>query len=284
MLQPSATLLLCALAAAAPETPLDQVTIEAHRQVLEQRLSTFVYAVARPEHDESLKRWQRPMCPLVAGLSEAQGEFVLARLSQIARDAHVPLGSEKCRANFYIIATTQPEELLKAWRHRDRALYGGASASQLGHFLRPDQAVRVWYNASFGDSGGGVDPGEQGTEIGNRPVATNRRAPNTRLLMADVLAFSSVIVIIDMKRVQGFSYGALTDYVAMLGLSQFDTQADLGSAPTILQLFAAHPPRPLPAGLTDWDAALLQALYGTEQAAFTQRNQIIQMMMRSVTP
>jgi hypothetical protein len=289
MPHPGALLLLASLAsgpAATPpaDKPLDQVTVQAHRQALEQRLTTFVYAVARPELDESLKRWRRPMCPLVAGLPEREGEFVLERLSQIARDAHAPLAGETCHPNFYIVATMEPEELLKAWRHRDRTLYGGASPTQLAHFLKPDQAVRVWYNARFADAGGGVDPGAEGTEYNGRPVPTNHRAQGGRLMIADVLAFSSVIVIIDLRRVQGLSYGALTDYVAMLGLSQFDARANLGDAPTILQLFAAHPPQPAPAGLTEWDTALLKALYESEQAAFMQRSQIIQLMMRSIAP
>jgi hypothetical protein len=66
------------------------------------------------------------MCPLVAGLAQAQGEFMLARISDIARRAAVPLGDEHCRPNFYIVATADRAELLKAWKQRDRKLYGGA--------------------------------------------------------------------------------------------------------------------------------------------------------------
>ena len=70
----------------------------------------------------------------------------------------------------------------------------------------------------------------------------------------------------------------------MLGLAQPDTDADLGGAPSILQLFGADPPPPLPDGLSNWDVQFLHALYATEQTSFTQRNQIIQMMMRELPP
>ena len=41
-------------------------------------------------------------------------------------------------------------------------------------------------------------------------------------------------------------------------------------------------PQPLPQVLSDWDVQFLRALYATEQTSLTQRNQIIQMMMRDL--
>jgi hypothetical protein len=40
----------------------------------------------------------------------------------------------------------------------------------------------------------------------------------------------------------------------------------------------------MPAGLSNWDVQFLRALYTTEQTSVTQRNQIIQMMMRELPP
>ena len=56
------------------------------------------------------------ICPQVAGLPRNDGEFILARLSQIALVAGAPLGPEHCRANFYVIVTEKPNQLRKAWR------------------------------------------------------------------------------------------------------------------------------------------------------------------------
>ena len=282
-------LLLAALAAAAvaappqPSQSLDQVTVEAHRQALEQRVTEFVQKLAHVDRDESLKRWNQPVCPLVAGLAQAQGEFMLARISDVARRAAVPLADEHCRPNFYIVATADPEQLLKAWKQRDRNLYGGAMPGQIRRFLDHDRPVRIWYNASLAAAGGGpIQP--QAADAGVDFVPTNRRAKASRLQFNDIMVFGSVIVVINLQRVQGLHYGQLTDYVALLGLAQLDADADLGSAPSILQLFSAHPPQPLPEGLSDWDLQFLQALYATEQTSFTQRNQIIQMMMRGLPP
>jgi len=283
------SLLLATLGASAAAAPpdatktLDQVTVEAHRQALEERVTTYVQTLAHPNRDESLKRWNHPMCPLVAGLPQTQGEFMLARISDVARRARVPLGDEHCQANFYIVATADPEQLLRSWKQRDRNLYGSAMPGQVRRFLEHDRAVRVWYNASF-EAGGGGPLSPQASELGTNYVPTNRRSKATRLQFNDIMVFGSVIVVINLQRVQGLNYGQLTDYVAMLGLAQLDADADLGSAPSILQLFSAHAPQPLPAALSEWDVQFLRALYATEQTSFTQRNQIIQMMMRELPP
>src|SRR5581483_10740168 len=78
--------------------PTDMVTIEARRErEIKRQISKFVSGAVFTYFNDSLERWNTPICPLVAGLSREQGEFVLQRVSQIARDAHAPLGPERCR-------------------------------------------------------------------------------------------------------------------------------------------------------------------------------------------
>ena len=102
-------------------------------------MTAFVHNLARAAESESLRRWNHPMCPLVAGLPQAQGEFMLARISEVARRAAVPLGDEHCHPNLYIVATPDPEELLKSWKQRDRSLYGDAMPGQVRRFLEHDR-------------------------------------------------------------------------------------------------------------------------------------------------
>jgi len=275
-----------ASAAAAPPDatqPLDQVTVEAHRQQLEERVTAFVSKLAHPDFDRSLRRWLVPVCPLVAGLSQVQGEFMLARLSEVARQAGVPLAGEKCSPNLDIVATADPSGLLKSWRRRDRGLYGDAMPAEVQRFLTHTHPVMVWYNAAEMEAGGApLDPAAM--EFGTNFIPTNHHPKGTRIQFEAVEVFESVIVIVDLRRVQGLSYGQLADYVAMLGFAQLDPDADFGSAPSILQLYSAQPAQPPPGGLSDWDVAYLRALYKTEQASRAQRNQIIQMMVRDMVP
>jgi hypothetical protein len=127
--------------ASSGKAPLDTVTVEAQRErkELEREVNEFVFAVAVRSVHDSLSRWNTPVCPLVAGLPKEQGEFVLARLSQIATAAKAPLAGEHCTANFYVIVTSQPELLLKKWQARDRRMFdtrngmGVSGASWIPH-------------------------------------------------------------------------------------------------------------------------------------------------------
>src|SRR5580700_493100 len=79
--------------------PPPAVTIEAqrYREQLRQEVNEFIHAtIVKPHSDESLLRWDSPVCPLVAGMKREEGEFVLRRLSEVARTAKAPLAGEKC--------------------------------------------------------------------------------------------------------------------------------------------------------------------------------------------
>ena len=88
-------------AASAPTTSstsgteaLQEVTVTAKHIQLEQRVSTFVYQIAALENAEGLPRWRKGVCPQVTGLARDEGEFILGRISEIARAAAVPLAGD----------------------------------------------------------------------------------------------------------------------------------------------------------------------------------------------
>jgi hypothetical protein len=100
---------------AAGADSLDQVTVQAQRdrEKLKHDVNDFVSSVLVNPRDESLMRWDHPLCPLVAGLAREPAEFVLHRLSDIARSIHVPLGKENCKPNFIVIVAQNPSAFLK---------------------------------------------------------------------------------------------------------------------------------------------------------------------------
>jgi hypothetical protein len=61
---------------------IDTVTIDAQRErQLKLQISNFVSGLVVKYMNDSLERWDSPICPLVAGLTSEQGEFILARVS-----------------------------------------------------------------------------------------------------------------------------------------------------------------------------------------------------------
>jgi hypothetical protein len=274
----------------AEQSALPQVTVEARRAALEHQLYQYVTTITHTQsRDEALHRWHSPLCPAVLGLSKDEGEFILTRLSQIARAAGVPLDGEHCQANLAVVFTNDPAAVIKAWGAR-RSHFGGVHGTPAAfeRFRARRGPVRVWYNKDFGSPGAGREPTitdslELGKSFPNTPTGSS--LIGSKMFVKDVLVFSSVAVIVDSREAVGLEIGALADYIAMLALSDTDPEVSLGMTPTILRLFSARAAKePLPTGLSDWDRAYLKALYSTTLDLITQRSIIAEKMIQDVVP
>lgn len=267
------------------------VTVTAAREAqLRNEVDTFVSsAITRSYGDDSLLRWDHPVCPLVAGMSREAGEFVLTRLSQIARSAHAPLGSESCKPNFFVIVAKYPGNFLKLWWHQYPRLFNTREGvAPVKRFIEYPRPVRVWYNASIIGVDGGIVfndlfTGLLGMSMGppagtiDYPVFTGPSTLGSRITHTVVRNITSAIVVVDPKLVSQLNIGQLVDYIGLVGLAEINLDKDLGEAPSILKVFAASNISP-PPEMTDWDKAMLQALYTTPQ-----RNRIQLSQMQTAT-
>ena len=133
--------------AASRDKATEEVIVEGTRLEIEQRVYTFVTGITHDGYArESLARWNKPICPLVAGIPREQGEFILQHLSQAARAAGAPLAARKCKPNFHVVIVSEPDELLDLWRKRAPRLFGGESPTKVRRVLSKPRPVRVWYN------------------------------------------------------------------------------------------------------------------------------------------
>ena len=289
---------------------LQEVTVTAQRAKLAPRVRKFVNRIVAPENngDDGIARWQAPpVCPLVSGLPRQDGEFILARLSEIARQTGVPLAGEHCRPNLYILATPQPEDLLRGMEKRNRSFTFGDDASYyppvptpvslVDEFIKTTRVVRVWYNSDEKDRWGQplaycpvaevLGSCEHASpslcEPGRYVRCSRGTAGGSHITLSAMTTFSRVFVIVDRGRLHGVKVGQLAAYVAMVGFAKLKPDAHVADAPTILKLFDAGP-NAAPAGLTDWDQAFLKSLYSTEQLAKGQSGQIARAMVREIVP
>lgn len=166
-------------------------------------------------------------------MDEDRGEFVFWRVSQVARDAGSPVAPPECKPNFFVVMTREPEVMLqKWWARQPRLLNTDRGVRGIDRFIHGTQPIRAWYNAcsqppgwtKISEAGGGLrcDIGELGS----------------RLKWDAVRAIYSAIVVVDLEHIEGLTDGQLADYIAMIGLAQVRENPDLGTAPTILRLFA----------------------------------------------
>jgi hypothetical protein len=252
-------------------------TAEAQQTILKEQVQTFVRTITRNtgfSDDDSLIRWNAPICFLAAGWGPEDLSSVLARLSQVSAAAGAPLAGKACTPNFVVVSTAEPDQVIKAWYAKNKQLFGNASRLQIRHFLDSSRsrAVHTWRN---------IDIGRVATTRFGHFVPSNSRADPSPFAGNAPLGFLSVFEIIDNSRTAGIDLQELTDYLAMMGLSNIDIDADVGNAPSILQLFS--PVKSFALGLSNWDAAYLAALYQTDQTSRSQRFEIAQRVAESVT-
>lgn len=266
-------------AAAPPPAPVEGVVVEALPKAdaaVRDQVHAYVAGALARNREETLLRWREPLCPLVAGLPQEQGEYMLARLSLIARTAGARLAPEHCTPNFYVVVTGEPEALLKAWRKRDGNLFGRQAPAKVGRFLGQDRPVRVWHNWDY-EPGDGSKP----TEYSPTGAPTITHPKDSRIATSVVRGGWGVVAVVDAARLQGVSVAQLSDYVALTGLAELNPDAQVGAAPSILRLFDG-PPGEAPASLSNWDQAFLAALYGSDQDYLKQRAQIASRMLKDV--
>jgi hypothetical protein len=259
-------------AASNPAVGLATITVEGarEREIVRRQVRNYVSAITAVPQGVPLGRWANPipLCPLIAGLPRADGEYMLRRLSEIATTLGAPLAPEHCKVNFYVVVTSVPDELIDAWSNRDTWMFidnAHPGGTVVRRFLHASTAVRVWYNIAY--SGGDERPSGMPTYIGGGSLND----------------LWSVIVLVDARKTTGVSFGQLAAYIAMAGLAQVRLDAKLDGASTILQLFSDAGKAPLN-GLSPWDQAYLKALYHTERGARWQPSEIKISMMHEIAP
>ncbi len=264
-----------------PKANIDSTTVEAPRDraALERQVRTFVNAIAVKPGDASLARWQNqiPLCPLVAGMPKTDGEYILSRVSKIATAAGAPLAPPDCKGNFFIVVTSDPEGVIKAWIKRDVRIFGEETdqgGTKIREFLSSSRPVRVWHNTEFYKL--------DGTPLGNLEGRVDDAARATRLETNNYRALSSIIAIVDTRRLKDVSFGQVAAYVAMVGLAQIRPEANVTEAPTILNLFSGS--AKAPPGLTAWDESFLNAVYQTRITDKAQMAEIKTAMVQHVAP
>jgi hypothetical protein len=208
-------------------------------------------------------RWSAsPVCPLVSGLSREEGEFILTRVSEIARGAGAPLAAEDCSPNLYILVTADPKDLLREMEKRNRAFTFGADASRgaVDAFISTPRAVRVWYNTFTASAWGTPLNHAHPYAINDFPALTIPSGAFSNLVPRVAYRFSRVFVVVDGRQLQEVSRGQLADYVGMVGLAQLGPGARRPGGDSILNLFD-HARQGAPAGMSDSDRAFLKSLY-----------------------
>jgi len=250
----------------APPTVLPDIVVDGASVPLETQAKAFVDSVAAPFPQATLARWNGAICPVVANLDQGLASQITSRIRAEAQATGIRIAGEGCRGNIIIVATDAADLTARRLvRDAERTFRPGDSGTDMGRsalrrFQDSDAAIRWWHVAMpVSDDTGQLAitlDGEAPPVIADR-VVTRMRA-NIRYDMA------WVIVVIDVTKTATIPVAYLADYIAMVTLAQIDAEADFEAHDTVLNLFQPHAS---PHGMTEWDRAYLQALYGVDANA-----------------
>jgi hypothetical protein len=246
---------------------------------------TFVNRVAAPSRGRGLGHWG-DICPIVVNLERELAQAIVDRIAATAIDLGVGVREAGCNPDVVIVFSPDNRAVLNAlvaneptaFRTGDGVLDRGAAALR---DLRNSSEPVLWWLSSMpidsdtrqravrlkGDTGGGVVPDYIASLVGCHPddcalaaVPVIRSAGGASRLNTRIIdQIYKAIVLVDIQAVAGLNTAQLGDYLAMVSLAQVDPGAGTEAFDTILNLFddPAHV-----AGMTAWDRAYLEALYG----------------------
>lgn len=220
-------------------------------------LEKFIDELTTTYGRDQLARWNGHVCIRAIGLASGENEFLADRIAQVAKPLRIPIDRGKCVPNIIVVVADDPDGFAKLLFKRFPALVGSAghepeSTLTIQGLLDP-RPVR-WLNSSDWD-------GSDGTAIiekENRIYSASRLQEPTR--ESAVLS----LVLVDANKVEGITWGALADYVAMVALARPNPSKAYSSGSSILTLFADRDAgRQVPTSLTPWDRQFLKGLYAT---------------------
>ena len=272
----------------------DEIVVTGSR--LRELIGEFVghVSAAAPAEDQ-MARWDRRICPGVAGLGARQGQFIADRISQRAFGVGLDAGEPGCEPNVLVLVTPDSDRLARSIVDDYPGLvgfYAGQEAVTRGHeqledFASTPRPVRWWHVSQTVTADGGVlghANSRTGQSGGMRNVQIVRNGRASRLSRNTHQDFNRALIIVDARRSDGKQLDALADYIAMAALAQLEPDADTSAVLTILNLFSEE--GAVPASMSDWDLAYLSGLYRAPRDARNAQQQagaITRSMAREMT-
>jgi hypothetical protein len=273
-----------------PQKPPETVVVTGQRGAddVNTIVSQFVdlHAARNRKTGQYMRDDAGPLCPVTLGLPPAFDTFVTARLLAVAAKVGARTGVVgACRTNVEILFTDEPEQVVQSLSERTRgAILGVHYVHETRHLLEVTHPIQAWYvtgtrydqNATVPVSTTSLNGTTKGADDRAPAIdapyhnVPDRVALGSRIPMRRISAIANVLIVADLKEVGGRDIGPVSDYIAMLALSEPASLDECNALPSILDLMAAGcDARARPAALTDSDMAYLRALYAADLGATT---------------
>jgi len=258
-----------ALAQGENRAPSESVTVTESKTPPDKILHDFIVAYTRPSPASGkVARWHGGVCPGVTGLPASWNATVTARVREVASQVGAPVAAKDCRPNIDIVFTKNPQTLLDGVRAAKSWLLGYHDLAQEKKLATVSHALQAWYMTQTVDAQGGIYTDDklhpEGVSLGGVyfPNAHVEYWSGNHLGDERRSELMHVLVVVDLAKVDGIRFSAVTDYVALLSLAQTAAFEVCQPVVSIANLTAPQCDAKLKTGtISGNDLAYLRALY-----------------------
>ena len=278
--------------AASAQNRTESVTVTG--QTLKTRteiLRSFIRSTVASSYDTGkLARWTLPICPLVIGLKPEENAAVAERIRKDAQSVGARVATNQpCAPNVTVAFAPEPQTLMtqiaaSADRKGNLGDNDGAyHRRKLSQVIAPIQA---WYGTKTTQAHGapGARESPYPDVTGFCSLAPCFFAQDSHLGDGIPTNLSNVLVVVDIRKVDGREVGTIADYVAMLTLLKTEAFAACRPLPSVTNLLTPDCDENLKtAALSDADLAFLRGVYKTDVGQYLnlQRGDILREMEKS---
>jgi len=280
-----------------PPAGIPEITVVAPRpaephEIAGDNVATFIRAHGKPgKRTGQLGRWADAVCLVTEGLTPAFNDFVTTRVRAIATAVHVPQQTtQRCDTNVLIVFTTEPQVFLDDVVKRRPQWLGFHYAAEVPRLKTVDRPIQAWYATATHSRTfelhfpNAVAQHQADMALDDAWSPTPAAALGSRLSpgMESFIVFA--LVVVDTKKITDYTIGAISDYIAMMALSQMRLTDGCGELPSILDLMTPTCRSATADSITAGDIAYLKALYSIDLGhdVSMQRSSIEDMMMRDL--
>lgn len=248
----------------------DVIVVEGERiEAVDIRNTAREITVGARAAQEPLARFQRPICPGVWGLSEANAQAVIDRIFANARRAGVPVNEEpRCGANIWVIFVDDAGATFERLDDEESHLTRHLTRHQKRRVRAQEGAARGWsLLTTRNEMGRRILDGFEYTLAYREALAMGEPPPTndvssvSRLKTGIRKDIELSVVLIDRAALAEVDAHAVADYATMRLLAYTEPPDREASVATVLSLFMPGAKENVPQRMTVFDVAYLQSLY-----------------------
>ncbi len=250
---------LLATAAPAAEPKDEPIVVTA---TIDREIADFVEAITDVPGRDQLSRFERAVCPLVAGVSQPRKDAIAQRMRQVAAAVGIKTGKSGCSPNVLVLVTPDKKALIEKFVRLYPDSMADLSRADRRALIASTEPAVAWHMNGPQLDADGVELAER-----NSGVIINRTAGSASRITAPVRPqFDAAVVVIDSAELTGLTTTQLADYASMRAFLDSDPAKLKGSGiSTILRILHAKDDEEVPVTLTEWDLNALRGFYSVNR-------------------